>query len=130
MFTLLIGILIVAGSAAGFGFALFGRRPIPQPATLVPGAQFELAHAEPGPSSRALGTGDGDEPHGVAGLWDRGSVETVAPPVTGRRARDVTITPWVRMRATLLLALTVFGIAAIVGAVLSVIVVAAVFIAT
>lgn len=115
MFTLLIGILIVAASTAGFGFALFGRRPVPQPAMQLATAPSVAPLAEPAPSS----------PGGDVLVATR-----VEAPIEGRRARDVTITPWVRLRSSLLLALTVLGIAAILGAVLSVVVVGIVFVAT
>jgi hypothetical protein len=119
MFTLLIGILIVAASTAGFGFALFGRRPVPQPAMQLATAPSVAALAEVAPSSARAGNGA-----------DVLVADRVEPPIEGRRARDVTITPWVRLRSSLLLALTVLGIAAILGAVLSVLVVGIVFIAT
>ena len=86
MATLLVGVLVVAAGAVGFGFALFGRRPVPQTATAHPGAH--LAH-----------------------------------PAPAVRADDVAITGWTRVRAALVLALTVLGLAAIVGGVLSVVVV-------
>lgn len=119
MFTLLVGMLIVALSTLGFGYALFGRRPVPQPA--MQGAPPLLVEdgAEAPPSSSAT-----DVLAPVAGTT------VVAPPVEGRRARDVTITPWVRLRSALLLALTTVGLAALIGAVLSVLVVAVVFVAT
>ena len=123
MLTLLIGILIVAGSAAGFGFALFGRRPIPQPAMQAPGAPLGRELAEVSPSSGGVYLEDDD-------VESNDRWGGVGAPYTGRRARDVTITPWVRVRSSLMLALTVLGIAAILGAVLSVVVVAVVFVAT
>jgi len=121
MFTLLVGILIVAASTAGFGFALFGRRPVPQPAMELATTPLGTTDAEPPPSSS-----------------DRGELLAGAPGDTitdedvprGRRARDVTITPWVRLRSVLLLVLTVVGLAGIFGAVLSIVVVGIVFIAT
>lgn len=119
MFTLLIGILIVAASTAGFGFALFGRRPVPQPAMQLATAPSVVSLAEPAPSSGS-----------TEGGTDLLAPDYVEAPIEGRRARDVTITPWVRIRSSLLLALTVLGIAAILGAVLSVIVVGIVFVAT
>ena len=124
MLTLLIGILIVAGSAAGFGFALFGRRPIPQPAMQAPGASLGRELAEVSASSGG-GVYLEDEDVESNDRWGG-----VGAPYVGRRARDVTITPWVRVRSSLMLALTVLGIAAILGAVLSVVVVAVVFVAT
>jgi hypothetical protein len=122
MFTLLIGMLIVALSTLVFGYALFGRRPVPQPAMQAEGAHLDAPGAEPPPSSVAAGA--------TATASSSATTLTVDPPIEGRRARDVTITPWVRLRAGLLLALTTVGLAAIIGAVLSVAVVAVVFIAT
>lgn len=106
-------------SALGFGYALFGRRPLPQPATgsasRVPQDEF----AESIPSTRDLSLSD-----------DLDQVDSDEAATTGRRARDVTITPAVRARSTLLLLLAVTGIAAIIGVVLSVVVVGVVFLVT
>lgn len=82
---------------------MFGRRPVPQTATELPGAQL-------GP---------------VAVLAGR--------PRARRRVDrhdDVAISGWVRVRAALMLALTVLGLAAIIGGVLSVLVVGVVLIVT
>lgn len=98
-----VGLLIVAAGAAGFGFALFGRRPIPQTATPVAGP-------ERGPSADAPG----------------GPVATR----TRSRTSDVTLSRGVRVRSALLLALTVVGLAALIGGVLSVVVVGLVFVLT
>ncbi|CAB4534456.1 unannotated protein [freshwater metagenome] len=106
-------------SALGFGYALFGRRPLPQPATGTGSGvpQDEFAEAIPSTSSS-------DRADAVEQADSDGVV------ITGRRARDVTITPAVRARSTLLLVLTVIGIAAIVGVVLSVVLVGVVFLVT
>ena len=119
MFTLFVGILIVVLSALGFGYALFGRRPLPQPATgLTPRvASDEFTEAIPSRFGSVL-----EE--------DLDESDSEGVPIRGRRARDVTITPAVRARSTLLLVLTVVGIAAIVGVVLSVVLVGVVFLVT
>jgi len=116
--------LIVALSTLVFGYALFGRRPVPQPAMQAEAAHLAAPGAEPAPSSVVSALPADDAAASAT------TTLTVDPPIEGRRARDVTITPWVRVRAGLLLALTTIGLAAIIGAVLSVLVVAVVFIAT
>jgi hypothetical protein len=119
MFTLFVGILIVVLSALGFGYALFGRRPVPQPATglAVGVASDEFTEAIPSRFGSSLQD-------------DSDTFDTEEVPSRGRRAKDVTITPSVRARSTLLLALTVVGIAAIIGVVLSVVLVGVVFLVT
>jgi len=119
MFTLFVGVLIVVLSALGFGYALFGRRPLPQPATGSALGVLPEDLPESIPSRSALGLNDGREMQ-----------NTVPMTAGGRRTRDVTITPAVRARSTLLLALGVVGLAAILGVILSVIVVGVVFLVT
>lgn len=82
---------------------MFGRRPVPQTATELPAAQL-------GP---------------VAVLAGR-----TRTPARAAARDDVAISPWVRLRAALMLALTVLGLAAIIGGVLSVLVVGVVLIVT
>lgn len=106
-------------SALGFGYALFGRRPLPQPATGTAPALAPRDFAEAIPSD----SGSAAE----VTLLDRALDDE---PARGRRAKDVTITPVVRARSTLLLALAVIGIAAILGVVLSVALVGIVFLVT
>ena len=89
MVTLLVGVLVVVGGAVAFGAALFGPRPVPQPATAAPATR---ARAETPPS----------------GAVARGP-EVLAPLVPTARTR---------VRALLWLLLGVVGTAAIVGAVL------------
>lgn len=96
--------LIVAAGAGGFGYALFGRRPIPETAT-----------ASAGPAVAAGGA----QRRRVAAELER-----------FRRTDDVALTAGTRIRAALLLALTVAGLAALIGAVLSIVVVGVVFLAT
>ena len=95
--------LVVAAGAVGFGLALFGRRPVPQPATELPGTQL---------ASAAVLTG---------------RTRSVRRPAV---RDEVSISRWVRVRAALMLALTVLGLAAIIGGVLSVLVVGVVLIVT
>jgi hypothetical protein len=120
MGTLLIGMMIVAVSAVGFGLALFGRRPVPQPAT-----ESGTAHLAPSPSGSGVSAG-------------ASKLRTLAPgggrlahlPVRRPRADDVTLSGWVRLRSALLLLLTVAGLAALIGGVLSIILVGLVLIVT
>jgi hypothetical protein len=103
MGTLLVGMLVVVASAAGFGFALFGRRPVPQPAT------------ETGP----------------AHLGSTGARATIASLRSRpRRSAEVTVSSWTRVRSALLLALTVLGLATLIGGVLSIVLVGLVLLAT
>ena len=95
--------LVVAAGAVGFGLAMFGRRPVPQPATELPGAQLAP----------------------VAALAER--TRLLRRPA---ERDEVSISRWVRLRAALMLALTVLGLAAIIGGVLSVLVVGLVLIVT
>jgi hypothetical protein len=115
MVSLLLGMLVVVAGAAGFGLALFGRRPVPQTATQVPGVEVgaETLHRPPGAASRALA-----------------GVRVLVGEREGAGAEDVQPSRWVRVRAALLLLLTVLGLAAIIGGVLSVLVVGLVLLAT
>ncbi|MEX0768360.1 MAG: hypothetical protein WD029_07805 [Microthrixaceae bacterium] len=119
MLTLFVGILIVVLSALGFGYALFGRRPLPQPAMGSTLGALPADLAEAIPSSTVSSEDHGDPMPNEEDI-----------PLNGRRARDVTITAAVRARAVLLLFLSVVGIAAIIGVVLSVVVVGVVFVVT
>jgi len=89
MVTLLVGVLVVVAGAVAFGVALFGPRPVPQPATAAPAAR---PRAETTPSA-------------AADLRP----EVLAPLVPTARTRA---------RALLWLLLGVVGTAATVGAVL------------
>lgn len=93
-------------SSLGFGAAMFGRRPIPQPAMQYagshPGAVMAPSSAGGG---RGAAAGDGTVPD------DRTA------------AMQVTIPALVRVRSGALLALGVISIAALMGVVLSIVVV-------
>jgi hypothetical protein len=123
MSALFIGFLLVVFSAAALGVALFGRRPVPQPAT-VDGStpRAETAVAEMGPSlfrsgqltvARVPGVDSPllIQPPREPGHLDQGQVRV---PVT------------LRIRSAILLALATLGTAVLVGAVLSIVVVGAV----
>jgi len=90
MVTLLVGVLVVIAGAVGFGIALFGSRPVPQPATASP-QEHRLPETAPRPTATLL------------------TDEIVAPlkPTGAARARAI---------ATLLLA--VLGTAALIGTLL------------
>lgn len=105
MATMVVGLLVVAAGAAGFGLALFGRRPVPQPAT-----------------------GSTAPPVGAAAPARR--LPRVPALLRRPAGDDVAPTRWVRIRAALLLALTILGLAALIGGVLSVLVVGLVLLAT
>ncbi|MFV0315348.1 MAG: hypothetical protein ACK5O2_00090 [Microthrixaceae bacterium] len=111
MSALLIGFLVVVGSAALFGAALFGRRPIPQSA--IAGV----------PSGRATTSED-----------DRARPQTrplrpvpVAPAPIPLKAADVRLPAARRIRSGVLLAVSALGMALLVGAVLSIVVIVLVF---
>lgn len=137
MFTLLLGVLLVVGSAVGFGLALFGRRPIPQPAMAGAGAPADVGVAETWPSSTVAAAddvaplpddkGDGLTTKSVP-FWQR----LLQRDLTAERvdASDVTLSGWVRLRSSLLLALTVAGLAALLGVVASILVVGVVLLVT
>ncbi len=117
MSALLVGFVLVVGSAGAFGFALFGRRPVPQPATLgVP------VQREPGGISES---GRRGAPDTVSSAGTSTGTD-VATPLVHLRARDVRPTPGRRIRAMALLSISVVGSALLIGAILSIIAVGAV----
>ncbi len=118
--TLIVGLAVVVVSAAGFAVAMFGRRPLPQPATgsgapitaPVTAARDErgerstprrgrLTRGTPAPLSTTA-------PTPAAAITPRLHVEVPAP---------------VRIRAAFVLALGVLAAAALVGIVVSIVVV-------
>lgn len=105
--------LVVALGAAGFGFALFGRRPVPQTATQWSAGRRGAAPDGPAtpPSTVMARVGD-------------------AVRATVASADEVVPTRWVRIRAAILLGLTVLGLAATIGGVLSIVVVGLVLLVT
>lgn len=117
MSALLIGFLLVVVSAATFGFALFGRRPIPQPA--IAGASLRRgldSGAENRPS--ALGTATPSRTHEESNGTPVMDVHLSAADVRPTKAR--------RLRAAGLLVLSVVGSAVLIGAVLSIVAVVAI----
>jgi hypothetical protein len=138
MVTLMVGVLLVAVSAVGFGFALFGRRPVPQPAMSLTGAHLGAAGAEPLPSSTdfdELGD-DADDPWpepDTAGVRQVGTLRRLLqrePTADHPPAADVTLSPWVRARSAMYLALIVAGLAAVIGIVTSIVLVGLVLVLT
>lgn len=113
----MIGLLIVAAGAAGFGVVLFGRGAAVQTDTRRPSALPITWSAEAGASTAAVDRGGSRIGRRFA-HW------------RARRSPDLVPSGWVRVRSALVLALTVLGIAAMVGVILSVAVVAVVFLAT
>lgn len=131
MLTLLVGILMVTVSAIGFGLALFGRRPVPQPATGAAAEHPGVVLAEQRPSSPEPAVVPAPIPEDleVTGAWWR---RLLAREATADRqpTSDVTLSAWVRFRSAVLLALTVLGLAALIGGVLSVLIVGVVLLLT
>ena len=123
MAALLVGSFIVIASSLGFGLALF-RRPALQPATVITGAPPRRdGRAVVIPSPRPVDVAEppqwpdrADE----AGLGDTGPLVERSPTAP---ARPIRISPVIRVRSGLLLALAVLIAALIVGTVLSAIVV-------
>src|SRR5690554_4892033 len=109
MGSVVIGLLVVAAGAVGFGVVLFGRGPAVQTDTRQPSAW---------PIGWSAGTGDSPHQRGVMGAIHRWRV---------RRSPDLVPSGWVRLRSALVLGLTVLGIAAMIGGLLSVVVVGLVF---
>ncbi len=133
----MVGVLLVAVSAVGFGFALFGRRPVPQPAMSVSGAHLgapaaELVPSMAGPPDDEVFPDDDATPlaGGVlpAGAWRR--MLQREPSADHQPEADVTLSPWVRVRSALLLTLIVTGLAAIIGIVASIVIVGVVLLVT
>lgn len=103
MSALLIGIALVVGSAALFGYALFGQRPVPQPAT--------------------IGSSDSSAP---VSEDSGGRVAAGRPERIHLRAADVRPSTARRLRASGILAVGVVGAALLVGTVVSILFVGAV----
>lgn len=140
MVTLMVGVLLVAVSAVGFGYALFGRRPVPQPAISLTGAHLGAAGAEPLPSSSSdlddLGADHLDDRRpdsGSGGVLQVGPLRRLLqrePTADHQPAADVTLSPWVRARSAMYLALIVGGLAALIGIVTSIVLVGLVLVLT
>jgi len=121
MSAVLIGFLLVTASAAAFGAVLFGRRPVPQIAMDAPAIPRD-GSALKGPPDTAdggsvaaghAGTGGPSPAHRALTGIGRGRI------VTGRGER---------LRAAVLLLLGAAGAAILLGAVLGILVVAAVLV--
>lgn len=104
--TLIVGLLVVVVCSVGFGLAMFGRRPLPQPATVGAGIAAPPVTASrdsAGESTRPVARPDDD-----ATDVPRLHVDVPTP---------------VRIRSAFLLALGVIAASAIVGVLLSIVVV-------
>lgn len=134
MFTMLFGLLIVAAGAVVFGLALFGRRPVPQPAMAGVGRPRDARTPEADPRNSRVPSQATDQLVEDRSPAERRDEEISGDEITGvvrrRRTEDVALSPMVRLRSALLLTLTVVGIAMLSGAVLSVIAVGAILILT
>lgn len=129
---------MVAVGAAVFGFALFGRRPVPQPAMSLAGSHLGDTMAEPGPSVAPAS----DDPTATTHTATSGPFDDLLPAGWWRRmlqrepsadhqpASDVTLSAWVRVRSALYLTLVVTGLAALIGIVTSIVVVGVVLLVT
>lgn len=115
--TLIVGLAVVLVSAAGFAVAMFGRRPLPQPATAS-----TVPVAAPVTAARDLSSGTGRRTETRS--------QTPTPPETAPAIRNdsaprlhVDVPTSVRIRAAFLLTLGVLATAALVGIVASIVVV-------
>jgi hypothetical protein len=104
--TLIVGVLVVVVSTAGFALSMFGRRPLPQPATTAAAA----APAAVAPSRDRRAT---RRRPAAAATAAQGEVPKL----------QVDVPAAVRIRSAFLLALGVIAAAAVVGVVLSIVVV-------
>lgn len=132
MFTMVVGLLLVAASALGFGYALFGHRPVPQPAMAVAGGHLVDDLAEPTPSIEDASTDQvAAVPAGgvLPAGWARRLLQR-EPTADHQPSGDVTLSTGVRVRSALLLGLIVVGLAAAIGALISVVLVGAVLLVT
>jgi hypothetical protein len=102
MSALLVGVLVVMVSAVGFGAAMFGRRPVPQRAMQFAGAPVGAVTV---PSQGGAGAGS------VVDADDESPKARVDIPAS------------IRLRSICLLALGVLGAAALLGVLLSIVVV-------
>lgn len=136
MVTLFVGLLVVVAGAAGFGAALFGRRPVPQPATVTTGPRPAVREPEARPSGprrrAAAGPATASEtlPGDVLSVGRLRALLQREPSADHQPGGDVTLSTATRVRSALLLALVVFGLAAIIGVVVSLILVGAVTVLT
>lgn len=138
MVTLMVGVLLVAVSAVGFGFALFGRRPVPQPAMSLSGAHLGAPPAEPPPSMTG-GVAVADPPGDTGSVIAQGGILPAGwlrrmlqrePSVDHQPGADVTLSPWVRARSAMYLTLIVTGLAALIGIIASIVLVGIVLLVT
>jgi hypothetical protein len=140
MVTLMVGVLLVALSAIGFGVALFGSRPVPQPAMSLSGTHLGAPTAEPFPSmvdpvsddgrGALVDDGEDGEDGGVLAVGRLRRMLQREPTADHQPAADVTLSPWVRARSAMYLTLIVTGLAAVIGIVTSIVVVGVVLFVT
>jgi len=108
--TLIVGLAVVALSTVGFAVAMFGRRPLPQPATAAPmTSPAPVATVSEAPSGRSVRRVERRRP-------DDGSDRDVP-------RLQVEVPGPVRIRSAFILALGVLAVAAAAGVLLSVVVV-------
>jgi hypothetical protein len=128
MFTMLVGVLVVAFGAVVFGYALFGPRPVPQPATSSRNGQLSAPPPVAGPSDADL------EPvPPTTGVLPAGPLRRLLqrePTADHQPAADASVTPIVRVRSGLLLTLIVVGLAAVIGVIASIALVGVVLLVT
>lgn len=131
----MVGVLLVAFSAVVFGLALFGRRPVPQPAMSGVGRHPGAALPEAAPSGGGIvvEADDDVQPSALGGVLDAGWWRRLLqrePTADHQPESDVTLSPWVRVRSAMFLTLIVTGLAALIGILASIVVVGLVLLVT
>lgn len=109
--TLIVGLFVVAASAIGLGVAMFGRRPPLQPATTA-----VVAHPDPVTTASQA-------PSPAPSVRSRRPVGDVRSEDPRQSRLQVSVPAQVRIRSAFLLGLGVIAAAAVVGVILSVVVV-------
>jgi hypothetical protein len=125
MSALFIGFLLVVLSAISFGVVLFGRRPIPQPATIG------IADLGDDPSGAIAAETVPSLLHGgrTTAVRVRGAdgaiILRTPPSAVHLSGRDVRSSPAVRLRSAMVLLFGALGTAVLVGTIASIVVVGA-----
>jgi hypothetical protein len=125
MSALFIGFLMVVVSAICFGFILFGRRPIPQPATIgIEGFGSDLSGATAAETVPSLLRGGQTTAVRVRGA-DGAIILRNPPSAVHLSGSDVRSSPGVRLRSLLVLTFGALGTAVLIGTIASIVVVGA-----
>lgn len=125
MSALFLGFSLVVLSAICFGVVLFGRRPIPQPATIgIDGFGADPSEGTGAETVPSLLLGGRTTAVRVRGA-DGAVILRTPPSPVHLSGRDVRSSPGVRLRSTLVLLFGALGTAVLVGTIASIVVVGA-----